>query len=156
MKKTLNLGPRPFLFLGIIFVPMLIPVFYQLSHGEWREAFGILGIWCLLVAAVISQFHFRKIEVDDEKIVMLGWIGEKSRAYFRDVSHTSVGVLFERDYPVSISIFGGSGRKPLMLIKPKLLKKEDIAWLLSLPALKVEEKEKPNQSAQTRSLARPV
>jgi hypothetical protein len=98
MKKSLNLGARPFIFPGIIFVPMLVPVFYQLFHREWREAFGIFGIWCLFLAFIVSQLHFRKIEVDEEKIVMLGWFGEKGRAYFRDVLRTHVGILFETGY----------------------------------------------------------
>src|SRR4051812_31817908 len=105
MKKTLNLGRRPFIVLGIIFIPLLTPVFYQLFHREWREAFSILGIWCAIVAVMISQLHFRKIEVDEEKIAVLGWFGEKGRAYFRDVSYTRVGILFEPDYPMSITLY---------------------------------------------------
>jgi hypothetical protein len=143
MKKTLTLGARPFVVLGIIFVPLLIPVFYQLYRQEWREASGILAIWTLIVAFIISQLHFRKIEVDEEKIVVVGWYGEKARAYFRDVSHTRVCVLFEPDHPASITLFSSS-QKPLLEIKPELLKKTDIAWLLSLPAIKVEQKKAPN------------
>jgi hypothetical protein len=48
---------------------------------------------------------------------------------------------------MSISLYGSS-RKPLLEIKPKLLKKADIAWLLSLPVMKVEGQKPANSCGQ--------
>jgi len=62
----------------------------------------------------------------------------RKRARFTEVGHSSASVLAERDWPLSLTVVGKDGKRELMSINLKLLRKKDVAWLLALPELKVE------------------
>jgi hypothetical protein len=139
MQRTLRVGPRPLIIIGSILVPFLAVACYQAFLGEWNEATTTFG--CLLLGALFfaSQLYFLSIRIDDEKISIHGWLGEKAKVYFRDITRTHVNALFEKDFPMSIDIYCSDQASPAMVIRSKSLRKPDIAWLLSLPELRVED-----------------
>ena len=137
MQRTLRVSPRPFVIIATILLPFVAVVGYACFLREWVFAAKTLG--CLVVVAVFlaSQLYFLFVRVDEEKIAIHGWLGEKARVYFRDITCTRTNVLIEQDYPVSIDIFCADSDSPAMVIMSKTLRQSDVAWLLSLPALRL-------------------
>lgn len=154
MQKTLKVGPRPLVIIGLILVPLAAVSGYEAFEGDWVGAAKTLGLLMLGTAFFATQLYFWSIRIDDEKIVIHGWQGEKERVYFRDITRTHANVLFEKDFPMSIDIFCVDQTSPAMVIRSKSLRKSDIAWLLSLPALRVEKKEEPIQSTTAQRASR--
>ncbi|MBI2512075.1 MAG: hypothetical protein HYV96_08850 [Opitutae bacterium] len=141
MDRTLKLSGRPFIALTIIASPALLAAGYGVSRNlldhHWSEAAEIAAIGGIFCAFAISQLWFTEIHVTDEKIALHGWFGEKQSVLFRDITFSKVNMMFEKDWPLSIEVFGRDQRRPVLIIRTKLLKRADIAWLVSLAALKV-------------------
>jgi hypothetical protein len=142
MQKTLRVGPRPLVIIGGVLLPFVAVAGYQAFLGDLIGSAKTVGWLSLGTVFFASQLYFVSIRVDDEKIAIHGWRGEKERVYFRDVTRTHANVLFEKDFPMSIDIFCADRVSPAMVIRSKSLRKADIAWLLSLPELRVANEEK--------------
>ncbi len=146
MQKTLRVGPRPLVIIGGFLLPFAAVAGYEAVESDFVGAAKTLG-WILVgMAFFSSQLYFWSIRVDREMITIHDWRGEKGRVYFRDVTRTRANVLFEPDFPVSIDIFCADPATPAMVIKSKSLRKSDIAWLLSLPELRVAHSKMPGKS----------
>lgn len=111
------------------------------------HSFAPLVAVALLPLIPLIPISLGRVEVDDDEIRVrkFGKIGERVR--FEEVGYSHVSVLAESNHPVTLTIFAkveeaeDENQEPedteLMTVGLKILRKEDVAWLLSLPQLKI-------------------
>jgi hypothetical protein len=136
--KTLKPGPRPFIALSVIcFLMFLLPLFLGIVKGKWEDAGKMAG--CLLILPVLffGPIVFFRIEVDDEEICLRNFGKIQKRVRFADINYSLSNTLAEKDWPVSLTSFGNEGEE-LMTLGLKVLRKEDVTWLIQLPQLKIQ------------------
>ncbi len=132
--KTLRPGPRPFYALGTMSVLLLLfLVFAGFKTGDWRPA----GYGLLLPALLLGPIAFVRVEVDATEIRLRNFGVVRKRARFEDIGRSFPNVLAEKDWPVSLTIIGKDGETVLLTVRTKILRKEDVAWLLARPELKI-------------------
>jgi hypothetical protein len=132
--KTLRPGPRPFYALGgMSALLLLFLVFGSFTTGDWKLA----GYGLLFPVLVLAPLALIRVEVDTTEIRLrnLGVVWKRAR--FEDIGRSFANVLAEEDWPVSLTIIGKDGQTVLMTVRTKMLRKEDVGWLLARPELKV-------------------
>jgi hypothetical protein len=136
--RTLKPGPRPFLAMGTICALLgLFPLSVGIHTGKWVEAGKMAGAFLILPAILFGPFVSTRIEVDDTEIRLRNFGLVARRARFDEIEFSIPRILAEKDWPISLTIFGGDDQRERMVINMKILRKEDVAWLLALPQLKV-------------------
>jgi len=137
--RTLKPGPRPFVAMGTMCsVLCLLPLAVGIHTGKWIDAGKMAGAFLILPVIMFGPIVGIRIEIDDTEIRLRNFGGVKQRARFDDIDFSIPKVLAEKDWPVSLTIVGGDDQREMMVINMKLLKKEDVAWLLALPPLKAQ------------------
>ncbi len=132
--KTLRPGPRPFYALGgMSALLLLFLAFVSLKTGDWRLA--VYGL--LFPMLVLTPIAFVRVEVDATEIRLRNFGVVWRRARFEDIGRSFPNVLAEEDWPVSLTIIGKDGQTVLMTVRTKILRREDVGWLLTRPELKV-------------------
>jgi hypothetical protein len=135
--KMLKPGLRPFVAIGTIFgLLLLLPLIIGLKTGNWGEASKMMAGFVLLPAAILIPIAFTRLEVDEEKMCLRGIVSCKY-VRFDDIGWSVISVLAERDRPLSLTVFGRDMSSELITIRLKIFPKEDVAWLVALPRLKV-------------------
>ena len=126
---------------------LCLPISLVVFRGMWLDAAqmtaGILvvyGVLCFMVSG-------SRINVTADSIECQSRLGFKQVACFRDIKVSKPQVLAEPDHPVALDIYADSGKRTeegeiilrrLLSIRLKIYRQADVAWLLSLPDLKVE------------------
>ncbi len=139
MHRVLRPGPRPFIALGILFgVITVLLLGVALAHGRGLQTLeGIVAIpviYAVLTAGVLRA----RIVVSDDALAWRPPFGllEESVA-FSGVTVSNALVLAEAEHPVTLEIFA-EGKVPALTLRLKLFRQKDVAWLISLPQLKVD------------------
>jgi hypothetical protein len=78
----------------------------------------------------------QRVTVSPEGISIEIWFVLKRFIPFGDIDHSDVQILAEPDWPVMLSIFKAGHSKPMETIRLKAIRKEDAAWLCSLPQIR--------------------
>ena len=137
--RTLKPGPRPFIAMGTMYAVLcLLPLGAGIHTGKWIDAGKMAGVFLILPVIMFGPIVGIRIEIDDTEIQLRNFGGVKKRARFDEIDFSIPRVLAEKDWPVSLTIVGGDDQREMMVINMKLLKKEDVAWLLALPPLKAQ------------------
>ena len=133
--RTLRPGPRPFYALGTMSVLLLLfLVLASFKTGDWTlAAYGLL-----FPVLVLAPLAFVRVEIDATEIRLRNFGVVWKRARYADIGRSFANVLAEKDWPVSLTIIGKDGKSVLMTVRTKMLRKEDVGWLLARPELKVE------------------
>jgi hypothetical protein len=116
---------------------LLLPLYLGITTGKWSDSGKMAGSIIVLAAIVLGSIALVRVEVDEDEIRLRKYGVIHRRVRFDTIGHTYTSALAEKDWPVSLTIVGQDGRKELMSIKLKVFGKEDVAWLLALPKLKV-------------------
>jgi hypothetical protein len=136
--KILKPGPRLFIALSIIFgLLLLLPLYLGLASGKWIDSAKMGGSIIALSVIVLGPIALVRVEVDEHEIRLRKYGVFKKRARFDLISHTYANVLAEKEWPLSLTIIGKDGNKEMMTINLKVLRKEDVSWLLSFTKLKI-------------------
>ena len=136
--KVLKPGPRPFQVLGTICILMFFfPLFIGFKSGNWREAGKAAAFTLVLPALMLGPIAFVRVEVDEGEIRFRNFGVIRKRARFEDVGRSFVSVLAEKDWPISLTLLAKDEKTELMTLGLKMLRKEDVEWLLALPQLKL-------------------
>ena len=139
MHRVLRPGPRPFIAIGILFgVITLLLLGVALAHGRGLQMFeGIVAV-PLLYAVLAAGALRARIVISDDALAWRPPFGllEQSVALSR-ITVSVASVLAEPEHPVMLEIFAG-GRVPALTLRLKLFRQNDVAWLISLPQLKVD------------------
>ena len=147
MSRAIKPGPRAYVAASFLLVVALaLPFGCVLAYGEWvvaLKAFGVLLAGCALVAFGISR---TRIVFSEDSIRFRYSIGLEQSVRFRDIYESRPEVLFERNHPMCLHIYGDTGKLTeegevvtvlLLQIRLKSFRQQDIAWLLSQPELKI-------------------
>ena len=137
MIRILRPGPRPFVAFSIMCGLLLcLPLLVGVKRGDWSDSakmavtiFALYGVLCF----VISR---NRIIVATDFIAVKPPFGPQQRVSFCDIKASVPAILAEPDHPISLAVYCGQ-KQPTLRIHLKLFRKADIAWLLSLPELKV-------------------
>lgn len=105
---------------------------------------GCLIVLPALMFGAIASF---RLEVDEDEIRLKNFGFIRKRVRFQEIGYSYASVLGEKDWPVSLKIIGraeegvsegdDSDEHELMTVGLKILRKDDVTWLLSLPQLKI-------------------
>jgi len=87
---------------------------------------------------LLGPLVFFRIELDEDELRICNFGRVRQRARFEDLGHSFCSFLAEKDWPTTLTLVGKDGESVLMTIGLKVLRKEDVTWLLSLPHLKIE------------------
>ena len=85
---------------------------------------------------MILIIHHKRVRVSSDGIFIRSWFIVGQFMPFSEIDHSVAQVLAEPDWPVMLSIYGPSKSKLLGTIGLKAVRKEDAAWLCSLPQIK--------------------
>lgn len=139
MHRVLRPGPRPFIALGILFgMITVLLVGVGLAHGRVLQAWEPIVAFPVLYAVLAAGFLRARIVVGGDALAWRPPFGllEQSVAFSR-VTGSIASILAEPEHPVTLEIFTGKAA-PALTLRLKLFRQNDVAWLLSLPQLKVE------------------
>jgi hypothetical protein len=133
--KTIRPGPRPFVVFGIISLVICgFVLSASLKNGDWHDI-----IWALLFPALcFAPFAFSTLEYDQTEIRLKNYGIVWKRARFEDIGLSRAQTLAEKDWPLSITIFGKEDDRVLMTVRLKIWSKSDVTWLLARPELKLQ------------------
>jgi hypothetical protein len=147
MQHIITAGPRAYTVASfMLFMALALPFGCVLAYGEWLVALKALGVLALGFGAVAFGISRTRIVFDDHCVRFRYSIGLEKRVRFIDILHSRPQVLFERNHPVSLDIYGDAGVRAdegdvlpvlLMQLRLKPLRQRDVAWLLSRPELKI-------------------
>jgi hypothetical protein len=137
MNRSLKLSARPFIVFGVLYGSLSILVlvnYFRLGMraDQLSPALVLLALYVANCALVSSK----RVTVSPEGITIKSWFVFKRFVPFRDIDHSDVQILAERDWPIMLSIFKAGHSNPLETIGLKAIRKEDAAWLCSLPQIK--------------------
>jgi hypothetical protein len=139
MRRVLTPGPRPFIAFGILLGAIgLLLVSVGIAHGRGIGSLKALAPLAGLYAALCAGLLRSRIVVTDDAIGYRPPFGiVEKRIPFSDVAASVTSVLAEPEHPVTLRILTKPGRRGIELrLKP--FRQTDVAWLLSLPGLKVD------------------
>lgn len=96
------------------------------------------GACILAMYAVVTFSIWRtRIIVRENSIALTSALGAETEVKFSDISGSVAEYVLEPDHPVALHVFGRDADNPAITIKTKAYRREDVAWLLSLPELRV-------------------
>lgn len=136
MSRTIRPGPRPFVAIGTTFFVVFL-VFGLLDAPTTGRDLGVLvGVPLVLFALIGTLILTMSVRVGTDKIET-SVLGYRRRIPFQEISHSVTRVLVEKDHPVGLDIYRSGASTPAITVALKSFRKSDVAWLLSLPQLKV-------------------
>ena len=105
------------------------------GHGFPYQLYLFVGGAYLLNLLVISQY---RITVYSDSIAFRSGFGRMRRIPFGTIDHSQKVVLAEPKYPVALRLTLVSGNIDRTVnLRLKAFHKDDVAWLIALPQLKV-------------------
>ncbi len=144
--RTLRPGPRPLIAFGILWLLIAallftVAVVYRRPFLPVLEGLGYLAA---VFAAVVGSIFLPRIVVDDDSIALGRPVIGLSRVPFRDIAFSRATALAEPDHPVLLDIYVSDPKRPSrhvlkLRLRLKPYRRADVAWLVSLPPLKVGE-----------------
>jgi hypothetical protein len=136
--KILKPGPSYFYIAGtitvLLFIPLLIVTFLS---ARWMDLLKEGGMMMVLPALILGPIIFLRIEVAEQEIRIWNFGRLQKRARFDDIGYSTSNNLVGKGLPVSMTLYGKDGKSVLMTIPLKMLKKEDITWIISYPQLTI-------------------
>ena len=148
MTRVLKPGPRPFIAFSIMFGLLLcLPIFLAARTGKFVDAAKIASCFIGLYAVLCFGIRRGRIVVTDDFISFTPPFGGRQTVLFSDIQASFARVLAEPEHPVSLDLCADSGKRtedgqivlaPLLSIGLKSFRQSDVAWLLSLPALRIQ------------------
>jgi len=141
MRRTLRPGPKPFIVIAILFaVVASIPAAPSIVGGHALD--WLKGVACLaaLLGAIGLGLTFTSVTVDEEAITYKSPLDPLAAGQVRlaEIAASIPFVLAEPEHPVSLSIYVEGTEAPVLEIRLKAFRRQDVSWLLSLPALRVQ------------------
>jgi hypothetical protein len=98
------------------------------------EAAGLV----LLLYGIISFNIWRtRIVVSDYSIALQPAWGSVREVRFQDITVSVTEVLAEPEHPAALNIYGSNKQSPVLSLRLKPYRQQEVSWLLHLPALKV-------------------
>lgn len=139
MKRILKPGPRPFIAFTVMFLLLLcLPAAIVITRDLWGEAGKLAACLFVIYGALCLVVRRARIIVSADSIAVQAAFGEQRRVFFRDITTSRAGVLAELEHPISLEVYCAGRQRPALQIGLKSFRRRDVAWLLSLPELKVE------------------
>jgi hypothetical protein len=139
MTRTLKPGPRPFVALGVVFGVLLCVLIAAALRGsaDPSEVFKGAGFVLLLYGIISLNIWRTRIVVSDYSIGLQPAWGSVREVRFQDITVSVAEVLAEPEHPVALNIYGSNKQWPVLSLRLKPYRQQEVSWLLQLPALKV-------------------
>ncbi len=136
--KILHTAPRPYIAIGIVFGVLglvgIAPMFVAEKPLDAIKAsccmLVLYGIVCLIISG-------QKIIVGNDFIAFKSLGKSASAVNFKDISRSVRHILAERNHPVNLDIYTLGHQQHALRIPLKPFRQPDVAWLLSIPELKI-------------------
>ncbi len=140
MTRTLKPGPRPFVALGVVFgamIGVLIVAALGSPVDDAAETLKSAGFVVLLYGIISFNIWRTRIVVSDYSIsLQRAWVRVRE-VRFKDITVSVAEVLAEPQHPVALNIYGSNKQWPVLSLRLKPYRQQDVSWLLQLPELKM-------------------
>jgi hypothetical protein len=137
MNRSLQASRRPFIAFTVVLSPVvLIWLFVCVQKGFRRDLLQAGLLLLVLYLVILVAAYSQHVSVSEHGLDIVCLCVSRRFIPFEQIDHSNVQVLLERDWPVSLTIYGNRQRTPLARIGLKAIRKEDAAWLCSLPEIK--------------------
>ena len=105
----------------------------------WLEGSKQVAVLFTLFSALCWIVSYSRILVDDDGVSFRPTFGNGSerRVTFEGITMSIPRVLGEPEHPIYLDIYC-KGKRPTLRLQLKCFRQKDVAWLLSLPELKVQ------------------
>lgn len=143
--RVIKPGPRPAIAFGALFGLFIVIVAVLLIVNPSKNLLeGFKGIAMLAggLGLFVGNIYFSRITVGDDYLEYRSGFATSTRIGFSEIDYSRAQVLTERSHPLFLDIFGIGRHEPRrsarrLRIRLKPFRKADVAWLLSLPQLRV-------------------
>ena len=124
--------------LGITLGMLLsIGVAAALKSAKPMEVLELAGVVLLLYGIIFFNIWRTRIMIGDHSISFQPAWGSLREVQFKDIARSVAVVLTEPQHPLALQIYGSDQQCPILSLRLKPYRREDVSWLLQLPALKV-------------------
>jgi hypothetical protein len=139
MPRILRPGPRPYIALGIVLGAVTtLATFPLIRAGKpWpaiQAGGGTLVLYGVLCLAIARQ----RVVVQIDSLSFQELFKPTHRVKFGDISKSVARTLAEPEHPVALDIYTHNTRIPALRLRLKSFRQADVAWLVSIPELKVQ------------------
>ena len=139
MSRVLKPSPRPYVALGIVLGGVaLIAILPILAAGKPWQALQATGGMLLVYAAFGVALSRQRVVVESDSITFHELFKPTSRVLFRDISRSVPRILGEPEHPLGLDIYADNAKKPALRLRLKSFRAAEVAWLVSIPDLKVQ------------------
>ncbi len=142
--RVLKPGPRPLIAFGILWllIAALLFTVAAIYRTPFLPALEGLGYLAAVFATILGSIYLQRIVVGEDSIALSFPFGFKRRVDFRDIALSRARTLAEAGHPVLLDIFVANPKIPSrhvlkLRLRLKAYRQADVAWLLSLPQLKL-------------------
>ena len=137
--RILRPAPRPYVALGIVFgvvgLIAIVPIVVADKPLEAMKAASCMLVLYGLICLIISG---QKIIVGNDYIAFKSLGKSASAVYFNDISRSVRHILAERQHPLNLDVYTHGHQMHALRIPLKPFRQPDVAWLLSIPEMKVQ------------------
>lgn len=138
MPRSLRFSPRPFIAIGIVLSPLVIIWGIVLVQKGFRSDLIFPALLpFLLYGAIMATICSRRVVINEEGITVISYFIRRIFIPFSEIQGSEIQILAERGHPLSLSIYLKEESSPAATLNLKPFLQEDVAWLCSLPELKI-------------------
>lgn len=138
MPRILKPCPRPYVALGIVFgVVTILAVLPLLRAGKPLQAIQAGGATLGVYGAVALVIARQRIVIKSDSLCFQEVFKPTNQVLFSEISKSVKRTLAEPEHPVALDVYTHNPRKPALRLRLKSFRQVDVAWLISVPELKV-------------------
>jgi hypothetical protein len=138
MTRILKPGPRPYRALGMVFGALvMLATFPVFKAGKPWQAVQAGGATLVVYAAACLAISRQRVVVQSDSVAFQELFKPANRVYFADISKSVAKALAEPEHPVALYIYTHNAKKPALRLRLKSFRQADVAWLVSVPELRV-------------------
>lgn len=139
LPRILRPGPRPYIALGIVLGAVallgMLPVF---GAGKPWQALQVGGGALIVYGGICLAISHQRVLVQSDCVAFQELFKPTVRVYFKDISKSVARTFAEPQHPVALDIYTQSKNRPALRLRLKSFRQADVAWLTSIPDLKVQ------------------
>ena len=137
MKRTLRLAPRPFIAFALVLSPLFaILLWIWVTNGFRAQDLFLVIPFLLIYAGFSAVIASTRVSVNQDGLTVSSMMVFKNTVRFAEIDHCDLQILAERDHPIAAFVYRTGEDTPVLTVRLKPYRKEDVQWLISLPELK--------------------
>jgi hypothetical protein len=134
--REFRAGPRPYV-TAVLIALSLLGATVAIEGGLSNLSFDSLVFVTVVLVILMAAAAWTKVAVSTDSLAFRQSFWFTRRIQFRDISHSHLTRLGSK--PMNLYVFGGGAMTAKFTIQLRAYSADDVAWLLSLPELRLTE-----------------